>query len=106
MGTLKALGKKPGSPEFVARHIATGLAPRFTQVSNALKRLIANRPAELAAALEASEFDDYGKLAEWISTLPKPKKTRAKQLTVEEKRRNRKASKNRYERRKRQRFGY
>lgn len=103
---LKGLGSRPGTPETVARHIATRLASRFTYVSPTLERLIANRPAELAAALEASDWDEYSKVAERISSLPKPKKTRAKQLTEEQRRRSRRASKNRYERRKRQHLRY
>ena len=102
---LKALGKKPHKRETVARGIASELAPQFRHPSNALERLIANRPAELAAALEASYIDDLRLFAETLSNSPKPKKTRAKQLTEEERRRNRKANKNRYERTKRQRFG-
>jgi hypothetical protein len=103
---LKTLGTMPGSYETVAHHIATGLAPGFSHVSKALERLIANRPAELAAALEASEFDEYRKFAGTVLNSPKPKKTRTREPTEEEKRRNRRASKNRYERRKRQHFGF
>jgi hypothetical protein len=103
---LKGLGRRPGTPETVARHIATGLASRFNYVSPTLEQLIANRPTELAAALEASDWDEYSKVAERISSLPKPNKTRPKQLTEEERRRSRRARKNRYERRKRQRFRY
>ena len=103
-GILKALGKKPGTPEIVARCIASKLVPRFRHSSKDLERLIANRPAELAAALEASFIDDLRLLAQTLSNSPKPKKTRAKPLTEEERRRNRKASKNRYERIKRQLF--
>jgi hypothetical protein len=98
---LKGLGRRPGTYENVARHIATRLAPRFRHVSVTLERLIANRPVELAAVLQASDWDEYSKIAETISSLPKPKKTRAKQLTEEQRRRSLKASKNRYERRKR-----
>jgi len=72
-------------------------------VNNDLERLIANRPGELAAALDGSDFEEYRKLAEIVSKFPIPKRTRAKQLTEEQKRRNVKASKNRYERRKRRR---
>jgi hypothetical protein len=100
---LKALGKKPGTPEMVARCIASKLAPRFRCPSNDLERLIANRPAELAAALEASFIDDLMLLAKTLSNSPKSKKTRAKPLTKEERHGNRTASKNRYERIKRQR---
>jgi hypothetical protein len=103
---LRTLGTRPGSPETVAHHIATRLASRFSHVSPTLERLIANRPAELAAALDASDWDEYSKFAETISRLPKPKKTRAKQLTDEQKRKSRRASKNRYEKRKRQHLRY
>jgi hypothetical protein len=103
---LKGLGRKPGTPENVARHIATRLASRFINVSPTLERLIANRPVELAAVLEASDRDEHSKLAEWILSLPKPKKTRAKQLTKEQRRRSRRASKNRYEKRRRQHLRY
>src|SRR5215212_3232384 len=50
MRIVKPLGRKPGSPETVARYIATALAPHFSRVSGTLQRLIANRPVELAAA--------------------------------------------------------
>ena len=100
---LKDLGTKPVTPEMVASCIASKLAPRFRHPSQDLERLIANRPAELAAALEASFIDDLKLLAQTLSNSPKPKKPRAKPLTEEERRRNRKASKNRYERRERQR---
>jgi hypothetical protein len=103
---LKGLGSRPGTQETVARHIATRLASHFSCASPTLERLIANRPAELAAALEASDWDEYSKVAEGISSLPKPKKTRAKQLTEEQRRRSRRASRNRYEKRKRQGFRY
>ena len=103
VGILKALGKKPGTAEVVARCVASKLAARFRHPSKDLERLIANRPAELAAVLEASFIDDLRLLAQTLSNSPKPKKTRAKPLTEEERRRNRKASKNRYERGKRQR---
>jgi hypothetical protein len=102
---LKSLGRRPGTPELVARHIATQLASRFA-VNVTLEQLIANRPAELAVALEASDWDEYSKIAERISNLPKPKKTRAKQLTEEQRRKRRRTSKNRYERRKRQHSRY
>jgi hypothetical protein len=102
---LKSLGRRPGTPELAARHIATQLASRFA-VNVTLEQLIANRPAELAVALEASDWDEYSKVAERISNLPKPKKTRAKQLTEEQRRRSRRTSKNRYERRKRQHSRY
>ena len=101
---IKPLGKKPGTPEKVAHHIATELAPRLRHVSTALNRLIANRPVELAAALYASEIDYHMSLVELISTFPEPKKVRARQLTEEQKRGNVKASKNHYERRKRRRY--
>jgi hypothetical protein len=104
--TLKSLGTRPGSPETVAHHVATRLVSRFRHVSQPLEQLIANRPTELAAALDASDWDEYSKLAERISRLPKPKKTRARQLTGEQKRKARKNSKNRYERRTRQGFRY
>ena len=100
---LNDLGTTPGTPEMVARCIASKIAPRFRYPSKDLERLIANRPAELAAALEASFIDDLRMLAQTLSNSPKPKKTRAKPLTEEERRRNLKASKNRYERGKRQR---
>jgi hypothetical protein len=101
---LKPLGKKPGTPETVARRVATVLAPRFAHVSTDLDRLIANRPGELAAALDASDFEEYRKLAKIVSKFSIPKRTRSKQLTEEQKRKNVKASKNRYERRKRRRY--
>jgi hypothetical protein len=103
---LKGLGSRPGTQETVARHIATQLASCFNHASPTLDRLIANRPAELAAALQASDWDEVSKLAERILSLPKPRKTRAKQLTEEQRRRRRRASKNRYERRKRQHLHY
>jgi hypothetical protein len=102
---LKPLGKKPGTPERVARHIATVLAPRFRILSTELDKLIANRPAEFAAALDASQMDEYTRLVKIISTFPMPKKIRAKQqLSEEQKQRNVKTSKNSYERRKRRHY--
>jgi hypothetical protein len=101
---LKSLGKQRNTREAIARQVASALAPRLRRVSQALERLIVNRPAELAAALEASEIDDMRRFAEFLSTLPKPKQTRAKQLSEEERRKNRNASKNRYESTKRRRF--
>jgi hypothetical protein len=98
---LKTLGKKPGTPETVARNIATVLAPHFRHVSTSLDRLIENRPAELAAALDRSVNDECRRLAEALSRFPQPKKIRAKQPTEEQKRRNVQTSKNRYERRRR-----
>jgi hypothetical protein len=103
---LKSLGKRPGSLEMVAHHIATGLVSRFSHVSPTLEQLIANRPAELAAVLDASDWDEHRKVAERISRLPKPRKTRSRRLTEEQKRKARKNSKNRYEKRKRQGFRY
>jgi len=103
---LRSLGTKPGSFETVAHDIATRLASRFSHVSPTLERLIANRPAELAAALDASDWDEYSKFAEAISRLPKPKKTRARQPTNEQRRKSRRANKNRYEKRKRKHCGY
>jgi hypothetical protein len=99
---LKSLGTRPGSVETVAHHIATRLGSRFSHLSVTLERLIANRPAELAEALDASDRDEYSKVAETISRLPKPKKTRARRLTEEQRRKGRRNSKNRYEKRKRQ----
>jgi hypothetical protein len=101
---LKPLGKKPGTPETVARRVAAVLAPRFMHVSSDLERLIVNRPGQLAAALDGSDFEEYKKLAEIVSKFPILKRTRVKQLTEEQKQRNVKASKNRYERRKRRRY--
>jgi hypothetical protein len=92
--------------ETVAHYIATRLASRFSHFSHTLGQLIANRPTELAAALDGSDWDEYSKFAETISRLPKPKKTRAKQLTDEQRRKGRRASKNRYEKRKRQHLRY
>src|SRR4051812_15244958 len=83
---LKSLGRKPGTPETVACHIANVLAARFRIVSSELDRLIANRPAEFAVALHASQMDEHRRLAELVSTFPEPKKIRAKQLTDEQKR--------------------
>jgi hypothetical protein len=99
---LKPLGRKPGKAETVGRCIATALSPRFRQISRTLDQLIENRPVELAATLDASVFDECLKLGKAISSSPKPKKTRAKKLTEEQRRRNRRASKNWYEKRKRQ----
>jgi hypothetical protein len=58
---LKSLGTRPGSVETVAHHIATRLGSRFSHLSVTLERLIANRPAELAEALDASDWDEYSK---------------------------------------------
>ena len=103
---LKSLGTRPGSVETVAHHIASRLGFRFSQVSVTLERLIANHPVELAAALEASDWHECSKVAEMISSLPKPKKIRVRQLTGEQRRKGVRSSKNRYERRKRQRLRY
>jgi len=103
---LKSLGPRPGSVETVAHHIATRLGSRFSHVSVTLERLIANRPAELAAALDASDRHESSKVAEMILSLPKPKKTRVRQLTEEQRRKGVRNSKNWYERRKRKGFRY
>ena len=103
---LKSLGTRPGRVETVAHHIATRLASRFSHVSPTLERLIANRPAELAAALAASDRHEYSKVAEMILSLPKPKTTRVRQLTGEQRRKGVRNSKNRYEKRRRQHLRY
>ena len=92
---LKSLGKKPGSAEFVAQHLANELAPRFTEKSKRLQRLIKYRPEQLLDLVDLALLDEV--LREVIPALKTQKKSRAKIDTEEERTRRTKISKNRYE---------
>ncbi len=93
LGTVKKITR-----ETLALELARRLAKKFRFLaSQELERLITNRPSELGTRLEASKWDDYQQLTEWISKAPKPKR-RAKITSEKERIHRTKAAKNWHER--------
>jgi len=90
---LKSLGKR-ARVEVVARRLADELAPRFTQKSRGLQRLIEYRPEELSALAESALLDEFRRAIPFIMA---QKKSRKKITTEKERIRRTKIAKNRYE---------
>jgi hypothetical protein len=91
---LKSFGKRV-KVEVVARGLADELAPRFTQKSNELQRLIKYRPKQLSALADSALWDELQR--EVIPVVMAQKKSRVKITTEEERIRRTKIAKNRYE---------
>jgi hypothetical protein len=92
---LKPLGKRPGTPEQVATHLASELLSGFVKQNRELEQLIENRPEQLRDLLSASAVDECERL---INANPGfLRRTRMRVTTEEEGLRRTRASKNLYE---------
>jgi hypothetical protein len=98
---LKARGKKPGTPEEVAVAVANKVVTKFAKSNRELDRLIEYRPRKLHALLGEVLWEDVQRLFRENPEFFRLKKSRAKVTTDEERVRRAKASKNRYEHRRR-----
>ena len=92
---LKALGKRPGTPEQVATRLAKELASKFAKQNLELEQLIENRPEQLRNLLRASVSDECER---FLRANPGfPRRTRTKVTTDEERLCRTKIAKNLYE---------
>jgi hypothetical protein len=102
---LKAFGKRPGTREQVAMRLANELASTFAKQNRELEQLIENRPEQLRDLLGASVLDECQRFIKGNPGVLRLRQSRPKVTTNAERIRRTKASKNRYERRRRRHIG-
>jgi hypothetical protein len=87
----------PGDDVF-ARRLAIFLHKNLAMKTSDIRRLIENRPLELAALFERSDWDEHRKLTDMITKLPKPEEQRKQRRRSADPKNSKAFAKRRYER--------
>jgi hypothetical protein len=94
---LKTVSRPLPSDDVFARRLAIFLHRNLPTKTSEIRKLIENRPLELAALVERSDWDEHRKLTDIITKLPKPEEQRRQRRRSADRKGSKASAKRRYE---------